>query len=59
VRMTADVLHTRIDYSIYDHITTEGYPVLTVSRGEVVMENGDFVGRKGRGRFIPRRAVSR
>jgi dihydropyrimidinase len=58
VRLTADVLHTRIDYSIYDTITTEGYPVLTVSRGEVVMENGEFVGRRGRGRFIPREAAS-
>jgi dihydropyrimidinase len=55
VRMTADVMHSRIDYSIYDHITTEGYPVLTISGGEVVMENGDFVGRRGKGRFIPRR----
>ena len=56
VRMTADVLHSRIDYSIYDGITTEGYPVLTVSRGEIVMQDGDFVGGKGRGRFIPRPA---
>jgi dihydropyrimidinase len=59
VRLTADVLHTRIDYSIYDHIKTEGYPILTVSRGEVIMENGDFVGRKGRGRFIPRGVLGR
>jgi dihydropyrimidinase len=59
VRLTADVLHTKIDYSIYDDITTEGYPVLTVSRGEMVMEDGEFVGRKGRGRFIARRKVSR
>ena len=56
VRMTADVMHSRIDYSIYDHITTEGYPVLTVSRGEVAMEDGEFVGSRGRGRFLPRRA---
>jgi dihydropyrimidinase len=55
VKMTADVLHTKIDYSIYDHITTSGYPVLTVGRGEVVMENGYFVGEKGRGKFIPRK----
>ena len=55
VRLTADVLHTKIDYSIYDHITTEGYPILTVSRGEIVMEDGSFTGRKGQGRFIPRR----
>ena len=58
VRMTADAMHSRIDYSIYDHITTEGYPVLTVSRGEVVMEEGEFVGSRGRGRFLPRRAAS-
>lgn len=58
VRMTADVMHSKIDYSIYDEITTEGYPVLTVSRGEVVMEDGEFVGRRGRGRFVPRRAAS-
>jgi dihydropyrimidinase len=57
VRMTADVLHTKIDYSIYDHITTEGYPVLTVSRGEVVMENGDFMGRREHGKFIPRKTL--
>lgn len=54
VRLTADALHSKIDYSIYDNITAEGYPVLTVSRGEMVMENGDFVGRKGRGKFVPR-----
>jgi dihydropyrimidinase len=58
VRMTADVMHSKIDYSIYDHIKTEGYPVLTVSRGEVVMEDGEFVGSRGRGRFIPRQAAS-
>jgi len=58
VRMTADVMHSKIDYSIYDHITTEGYPVLTVSKGEVVMEDGEVVGRRGRGRFVPRRAVA-
>jgi len=58
VRMTADAMHSRIDYSIYDQITTEGYPVLTVSRGEVVMEEGEFVGSRGWGRFVPRRAAS-
>lgn len=54
VRMTADVMHTKIDYSIYDHITTEGYPVVTVSRGEVIAENGEFTGGRGTGRFLKR-----
>jgi len=56
VRMTADALHSKIDYSIYDHITTDGYPILTVSKGEKVMEDGEFIGKRGRGRFIPRSA---
>jgi len=51
-------MHSKIDYSIYEHISTEGYPVLTVSRGEVVMEDGEFVGRRGKGRFVPRRVAS-
>ena len=54
VRLTADVLRSRIDYSIYDDVKTQGYPVLTVSRGEIVMDDGEFVGKKGRGRFVPR-----
>lgn len=58
VRMTVDALHSNIDYSIYDHITTQGYPILTVSNGEIVMEDGEFVGRRGHGRFIPRAAAS-
>jgi dihydropyrimidinase len=57
VRMSCDALHTKIDYSVYDHVTTQGYPVMTMSRGEVVMEAGDFVGKEGRGRFVPRRTA--
>jgi dihydropyrimidinase len=54
VRLTADALHSRIDYSIYDDLVTEGYPVMTFSRGELIMENGEFTGEQGRGRFLPR-----
>ena len=57
VRLSADVLHSKIDYSIYDDVTTQGYPVLSLSRGEVVMEDGQFVGRKGRGRFVSRKPL--
>jgi dihydropyrimidinase len=59
VRLTADALHTKIDYSIYDQLTTQGYPVLTISRGEVIMEDGELVGKRGRGRFVPRKTVGR
>jgi len=54
VRLTSDNLHAKIDYSIYDDYMAEGYPVLTVSRGEIVYQEGQVTGRKGRGKFLPR-----
>lgn len=47
-------LHTRIDYSPYQGIRVKGYPVVTISRGEVIVEGGGFFGKPGRGRFLPR-----
>jgi hypothetical protein len=31
---------------------------MTISRGEVVFENGAVVGRPGRGRFVKRKATA-
>jgi dihydropyrimidinase len=52
VRLTADNLHSRLDHSIYENYTCQGYPVITISNGEVIQEDGRFKGRKGRGRFL-------
>jgi dihydropyrimidinase len=56
VVLSRDVLHTRCDYTVYEGFPLRGYPVLTVSRGEIVMKDGEFTGRKGRGRHVPRRS---
>jgi len=58
VRLTSDVLHSRSDHSIYEDITVNGYPSVTLSRGEVVFEEGQFAGKSGRGRFLQRRPFS-
>lgn len=47
-------LHMITDYSVYDGIKIKGYPETVISRGEVIVENEDFFGQKGRGRFIER-----
>jgi dihydropyrimidinase len=54
-RLTADFLHANIDHSIYENYVTEGYPVMTISRGEVVVEENQIVATEGRGRFLPRK----
>ena len=32
-----------------------GWPVLTILRGEVVVENGELLAQPGSGRFVPRK----
>jgi len=49
-----EVLHSRCDYTPYAGLKVRGYPVLTISRGDVVMRDGEFVGKPGRGRFLER-----
>lgn len=47
-------LESNSDYSIYDGRTLRGAPVMTISRGEVVMTDGEVVAEAGRGRFLRR-----
>ncbi|MBI1880277.1 MAG: dihydropyrimidinase [Chloroflexi bacterium] len=55
VTYSAEMLHSNITYTPYAGITVKGVPVTTISRGEVIVENGQFVGARGRGRFLKRR----
>ena len=47
-------LHSFSDYSLYEGQTLKGWPVLTMVRGRTVMRDGEIVGDRGYGRFIPR-----
>ncbi len=53
-------MHSRSDYSPYDGAEVTGWPMVTISRGEVVAEGRDVVGKPGRGCLIrrgPHRAI--
>lgn len=41
-------------YTLFEGWKMKGRPRLTMSRGEIVAEQGKFVGTLGRGRFVPR-----
>lgn len=43
-------------YNIWEGWSMRGWPVLTMSRGEVIMERGTLVGGGGRGRYLNRTA---
>ena len=53
-RLSARSLHMRVDYSPYEGRVVHGGPVAVMSRGEVVVERGEWKGRPGRGQFLKR-----
>ncbi|OQA08595.1 MAG: D-hydantoinase [bacterium ADurb.Bin374] len=53
--VAATGLHMATDYSIYEGRPVLGKPVMTISRGEIIVENGIWKGTPGRGRFIGRK----
>jgi dihydropyrimidinase len=59
MRLTADNLHSAIDHATYDQIEVEGFPVVTISRGEVLVEHGELRAQPGRGRFVERSYAGR
>ena len=55
--ITAEKMHSKIDYTIYEGKELKGYPVMTMSRGRVVYRDGELVGSRGYGRLV-RRGIS-
>jgi dihydropyrimidinase len=52
--LTHDMLHENCDYTPYEGLHLKGYPVMTISRGEIIVQDNCFIGKKGRGKFIKR-----
>lgn len=46
--------HMRVDYNAYEGFRVKGFPETVISRGKVIVDNCDYVGRKGDGQFIKR-----
>ena len=46
--------HMNIDYSAYEGFRVKGYTETVLSRGKVVIDRGEYVGRAGDGAFIKR-----
>jgi dihydropyrimidinase len=52
--ISARTHHMRVDYSMYEGYQVKGNAETVLSRGEVIVENGMWIGRAGRGRFVKR-----
>ena len=53
--LTLDDLHADADYSIWEGFACQGYPVLTMLRGKVIVEQGQLVGSSTDGQWLKRR----
>lgn len=47
-------MHSDYDHTIWEGKQVHGYPVQTYVRGQLVYDNGDFVGKPGYGKFVKR-----
>ncbi len=52
--ISAETHHMNVDYSCYEGRTVQGASDVVMSRGTVVVKDGEFLGRKGHGKFIKR-----
>ena len=53
VTIRQENMHDAMDYTPYEGRKVTGWPVTTISRGEVVWRDGAVTGTAGRGRFLP------
>lgn len=52
VTITNGMLHHATDYTAYEGMRVTGWPIMTLSRGEIVWRDGEVLGKPGRGRFL-------
>lgn len=59
VTLRVDALHQRVDYCPFEGWTVRGYPRAVLLRGKMIVAEGEFIGRRGDGVFLPRRPHAR
>jgi dihydropyrimidinase len=52
--ISAKTHHMNVDYSCYEGRTVQGRSDVVLSRGAVIVRDGEFTGRKGHGKFLKR-----
>jgi dihydropyrimidinase len=52
--LSASTHHMNVDYSMFEGYTVTGAADVVLSRGEVIVDHGKWLGRAGRGRFVER-----
>ena len=52
--LSAKTHHMRVDYNPYEGRVVRGGPAMVLSRGDVIVDHGEFKGLPGRGQYVKR-----
>ncbi len=52
--ISAQTHHMNIDYNLYEGMEVKGVPQVVLARGKVIIEDGEYIGAPGDGRFLKR-----
>jgi len=52
--ISATTHHMNVDYSAYEGVRVQGVTKTVLSRGKVVIREGEYVGKAGDGQFLKR-----
>lgn len=50
--LNVENLHMKVDWSLYKGMKVKGWPVMTILRGKIIVENEKFLGKAGDGKFV-------
>ena len=51
----SESMHSNQDWELHEGFEVKGWPAMTFSRGELIVENGKFLGQPGRGQLVKRK----
>jgi dihydropyrimidinase len=54
--ISASTHHMRVDYSMFEGYQVKGNARTVISRGEIIVDQGEFLGQPGRGQYLKRTA---
>ncbi len=51
VKIIKSMLQKNVDYTPYEGFELQGYPIMTIPRGKIIVEDNEFVGKKDMDNF--------
>ncbi|HCB50049.1 MAG TPA: dihydropyrimidinase, partial [Chloroflexi bacterium] len=58
ITLSNETLHEQVDWTPYDGLSLQGWPAITISRGEIIVQDDKFLGEPGRGKYARRKFAS-